>query len=111
MSGSKEELLRFIELQRVDYRRGLPDKIERLKLLGQQLRETANVAEVLAELERLAHGLHGTAGTFGFRELAEAGQDLELAVQALRETGTPPDPAEQALIEAAIRRVEGSLPP
>ena len=110
MSGSKEELLRFIELQRADYRRGLPDKIARLQVLGRQLRQGADPSDVLAELERLAHSLHGTAGTFGFRELAEAGQELELAVQALRETGLPPDAAQQALVAAAITHVERSLP-
>jgi HPt (histidine-containing phosphotransfer) domain-containing protein len=111
MTGSKEELLRFIELQRADYRAGLPDKLARLHELRQLLRDGRECSASLAELERLAHGLHGTGGTFGFRELAEAAQALELAAQALREAGTPPDEAQQEQVALAIARIGRSLPP
>ena len=67
MTGSKAELLRFIELQRDDYRRGLPDKVARLRALLERLRHAVDAADVLLEVERLAHGLHGTGGTYGLR--------------------------------------------
>lgn len=112
MSRSKLELLQFIEAQRADYRRTLPEKVARIEALWQDVRQAHEAQDKLGVLERMAHNLHGTAGTYGFRDLSHASHALELAVRALLDAGAPPTPtgAQQQQIAEAINTVRLSLP-
>jgi HPt (histidine-containing phosphotransfer) domain-containing protein len=110
MSRSKLELLQFIEAQRADYRRTLPEKMSQIETLWQGARQAGEAPDKLSTLERLAHSLHGTAGTYGFRDLSHAGHTLELAVRALMDTGATPTETQQLHITEAINAVRLSLP-
>lgn len=110
MSRSKLELLQFMEAQRADYRRTLPEKMTRIETLWHDARQAGEAADKLSALERLAHGLHGTAGTYGFRDLSHAGHALERAVRALMDGGAVPTGAQQLQITQAINAVRLSLP-
>lgn len=111
MSRSKLELLQFIEAQRADYRRTLPEKMTQIETLWQGARQASEAPDNnLSTLERLAHSLHGTAGTYGFRDLSHAGHTLELAVRALMDTGATPTETQQLHITEAINAVRLSLP-
>ena len=110
MSRSKLELLQFIEAQRADYQRTLPEKMAQIETLWQGARRAGEAPDKLSTLERLAHSLHGTAGTYGFRDLSHAGHTLELAVRALMDTGATPTETQQLHITEAINAVRLSLP-
>ena len=110
MSRSKLELLQFIEAQRTDCRRTLPEKVARIEALWQDVRQAKEAQDKLGVLERMAHNLHGTSGTYGFRDLSHASHALELAVRALLDAGAPPTGAQQLRIAEAINAVRLSLP-
>ena len=110
MSGSKLELLQFIEAQRADYRCTLPEKMTQIEALWHDARQDGMAPDKLSTLERLAHSLHGTAGTYGFRDLSHAGHVLELAVRALMDAGTAPTGTQQRHITEAINMVRLNLP-
>lgn len=110
MSRSKLELLQFIEAQRADYQRTLPEKMTQIETLWQGARQAGEAPDKLSTLERLAHSLHGTAGTYGFRDLSHAGHTLELAVRALIDAGATPTETQQLQITEAINAVRLSLP-
>ena len=110
MSRSKLELLQFIEVQRADYRRTLPEKMVRIEALWQDVRQATKAQGELMALERLAHNLHGTAGTFGFHDLSHAGHALEQLIRALLDAGAPPTSAQQLQIAEEINTVRLILP-
>jgi HPt (histidine-containing phosphotransfer) domain-containing protein len=107
MNRSRAELAQFIEAQRLDYLRALPERMAQIDASWAEARQAGDPREALHVLERLGHGLHGTAGTFGFRDLSAAGQVLETAALALAETAT--DAARQQVADA-IEQVRRSLP-
>lgn len=111
VSRSKAELLRLIQAQRDDYRRTLPEKMAQIESLWHEARQAGPVSAPFAAAERLAHNLHGTAGTFGFRDLSRASHTLELALRALMDAGAQLAPHEQQRITEAITAVRLSLPP
>ncbi|HVZ42959.1 MAG TPA: Hpt domain-containing protein [Ramlibacter sp.] len=80
MSISREELMRRIEAGRVEYARSLPAKVAHIEALVGPARTSA---DALRELERAAHSLYGTAGTYGFRELGNAARAVEEAASAM----------------------------
>jgi HPt (histidine-containing phosphotransfer) domain-containing protein len=109
MSQPPEDFLRFLEEQRQDYRRGLPDKLARMASIVERL-DRGDPAE-LAGLERLAHSMAGSGGTFGFDELGAAAKALELAVQRLSESGPAATAAQRSEVREAIRVLHAKLPP
>lgn len=50
---------------------------------GVRLRDVADAGD-LAEIRRIAHGLAGTAGTFGFPQISDAARAVEEAPGDLR---------------------------
>jgi HPt (histidine-containing phosphotransfer) domain-containing protein len=110
MSRSKAELLESIEAQRAEYQRTLPAKVAHCEALWRDARQAPGEPERLGELERLAHDLHGTAGTYGFHALSRAGHALELAVRALMDAGVPLTGEQERQITQALDTVRLSLP-
>ena len=110
VSRSKAELLRLIQAQRDDYRRTLPEKMAQMETLWHEARQAGPVSAPFAATERLAHNLHGTAGTYGFRDLSHASRTLELALRSLMDAGAQLDPDEEQRITEAIAAVRLSLP-
>lgn len=110
MSQSQRELLQCIEAQRADYLRTLPEKVNQIETLWQDARQAAGAPDKLSALEHLAHSLHGTAGTYGFRDLSHAGHTLERAVQALLDAGAAPTSAQQLQITETVNAVRLNLP-
>lgn len=68
---------------RAAYQQSLPARLGHLDALDLPLDDPARFATTLPVLERLAHSLAGSAGTFGFRVLSDTARALELAVHAL----------------------------
>ena len=106
---SRAELAQFIEAQRLDYLRGLPERMGQIDASWAAALEASDFREPLRVLERLGHGLHGTAGTFGFHALSAAGHELEDAAEALAQAGGDADGARRRVV-AAIEQVRRSLP-
>jgi len=104
MKESLDRLARFIEAQRGEYLRALPDKVAQAETLW-----TQKSPEALESLQRLAHTVYGTAGTYKFAEVGEAARVLEEAVKALREG--PASPERTSQVDAAVRAFRASLPP
>jgi HPt (histidine-containing phosphotransfer) domain-containing protein len=109
MTQPPEDFLRFLEEQRLDYRRGLPEKLAQMEAIVDRL-ESGQPAD-LAGLERLAHSMAGSGGTFGFDELGTAAKALELAVQRMKESGPAATAVQRAQVREAVRVLHGKLPP
>jgi HPt (histidine-containing phosphotransfer) domain-containing protein len=73
----------LLQQHRAAYLQSLPARLGQLDALNPALDDPARNATTLPVLERLAHSLAGSAGTFGFRVLSDTARALELAVQAL----------------------------
>jgi HPt (histidine-containing phosphotransfer) domain-containing protein len=108
MSSPRQDFEQFLEQQRADYQRVLPEKVGQLQVLWRAAAAGAEAAQPLAELERLAHTLAGTAGTFGFRELGLAAKALELLLQP--QAGPLLTPTRRSEIAQAIATLQASLP-
>jgi HPt (histidine-containing phosphotransfer) domain-containing protein len=108
MTKPPDEFLRFLEEQRSDYRRGLPEKLEQMERLVSGIGADATVD--LAGLERLAHSMAGSGGTFGFAELGDAAKALELSVQKLKDSGDGATPAQREEVRRAISELKTKLP-
>lgn len=109
MSTPQEQFQAFLEQQRVDYRRTLPDKVAQMQALWAAA--DANTAPpALTELERLAHTLAGTAGTLGFRELGLAARSVEVLLADAAGRGTPLSAGQSSDIALALSALQASLP-
>ena len=87
MAGTdRDELQRFIAAQRADYLQGLPEKLARMRELWNAGAAAVDPA-ALAAITRLAHSIHGTAGTYGLADIGRAGGAIEAALDALGEPG------------------------
>ena len=104
MKQSLDRLARFIEAQRGEYQRALPNKVAQAEAMWAQ-----RSPDALESLQRLAHTVYGTAGTYKFAEVGEAARVLEEAVKALRES--EPSPERTSQVDAAVRAFRASLPP
>ena len=109
MTNPSDDFLHFLEEQRRDYRRGLPKKLDEMERLISDIGTDASVD--LASLERLAHSMAGSGGTFGFEELGDAAKALELSVQRLKESGELATAAQRDEVRSAIRDLKNKLPP
>lgn len=80
-------LAALLRHHRTAYLHALPARLGQLDTLERDLEDPGLRVSVLPALERLAHSLAGTAGTFGFDALGDAARELELAVCELLEGG------------------------
>ena len=109
MSTPQQLFQKFLDEQRNEYGRSLPGKVGQIEALWRVVASGGGECEPLAELERLAHTLAGTAGTLGFAAAGQAAKALELLVQRAGRGGADwvalhPD------IEQAIGLLQDSLP-
>ncbi|WP_395055048.1 Hpt domain-containing protein [Polaromonas sp.] len=109
MSTPQEQFQQFLDLQRADYQRTLPEKWAQLQALWAAVSIGA-APPALAELERLAHTLAGTAGTLGFRDVGLAAKSLELLLTQAGESGAVLSPEQHAGISLAMAALQASLP-
>lgn len=108
MSQPPDDFMRFLEEQRVDYCRGLPRKLEEMERLVSGIGKDPAVD--LTSLERLAHSMAGSGGTFGFEELGHAAKALEMSVQRLNESGSEATAAQREEVRVAVRDLKSKLP-
>jgi len=69
---------------RLNYLNTLPDRLAQLDALASAFQHRDREALALPALERCAHSLAGSAGTFGFSVMGETARALELAVEEAR---------------------------
>ncbi|MEO7887508.1 MAG: Hpt domain-containing protein [Polaromonas sp.] len=110
MTQTNPALLAFLEAQRADYTRALPNRLEQLLSLWQQILNGDDVAQALPTLERHAHSLAGSAATFGWRELGLAAQALELLIEPHASAGKPLSPEAQAEVGKAVEALQQRFP-
>ncbi|QRN94899.1 response regulator [Archangium violaceum] len=97
-----------------EYAAGLGEKVRQLE---QELeRARAGDAEALEEAYSIAHKLHGTAGTYGFRAVSMAAGSLEARLRQARGKGeaadwSAPRAALHELSQEASRAVSPAPPP
>ena len=109
MSTPQEQFQQFLDQQRADYQRALPEKLAHLQTLWAVV-DAGAAPPALAELERLAHTLAGTAGTLGFRDLGLAAKSLELLLTQANEGSGVLTPELRSGISQAMAALQASLP-
>jgi HPt (histidine-containing phosphotransfer) domain-containing protein len=109
MSTPQEQFQQFLDLQRADYKRALPEKLAHLQTLWAAVAAGA-APPALVELERLAHTLAGTAGTLGLRGVGLAAKSLEMLLAQAGEGGGVLTPEHQSGISLAMAALQASLP-
>lgn len=93
-----DALQEFLAAQRADYRASLPVRLALLQAGWAAARADGG----WRELERCAHGVAGSAATFGFAALGDAARELEDAVEGLAAAGAPLPAQALAGIEAQV---------
>ena len=111
MSTPQQDFQKFLDLQRSDYARALPEKMAQVHALWRAVTADGEAAQPLTELERLVHTLAGTAGTLGFHEVGRAAKALELLLQQVGPAGPALAPAQRSAIGLTIAALQASLPP
>lgn len=106
MSTPQEQFQQFLDLQRAEYKRALPEKLAHLQTLWSAV-DAGATPTARADLERLAHTLAGTAGTLGLREVGLAARSLEMLLAQAGEVLTP---EQQFGISLAMIALQASLP-
>ena len=96
-----DSLEAFLAAQRADYRAGLPNRLAQL--------EAAWAADAPEALERCAHGMAGSAATFGLAPLGDAARVLEEALEAWAATGQPWDAGQRAAVAPLLQALRGAL--
>lgn len=89
----------FLAQQRTEYRASLPQRLRQL--------EAAWAAGAWKDLERCAHGIAGSAGTFGLAELGDAARGLEQAVEQLH--GAQDDASARQAVAARFDKLAALL--
>ena len=77
--SANAEMLAFFDRQRESYGRTLPERFARIERLWTSVAHGRSGPDREA-LEREAHSLAGSGGTFGWPEVGNAARQLELAV-------------------------------
>lgn len=110
MTVTDPAFLAFLEAQRSDYRRALPQRVAEIVSLWRVALDGEAPAQALAKLERCAHGLAGSGATFGFAALGDAARALELAVNPLLDRASDLTSAERAAVGGAVETLRRGLP-
>ena len=109
MNTPQQAFQKFLDQQRADYRRTLPEKIAQIHALWNAVAGADDTA-LPAELERLVHTLAGTAGTLGFHEVGAAARALELLLEQAALAGQLPLSPQRTDIALAVAALQASLP-
>lgn len=104
------DFVAFLQSQRDRYRRELPQKIAELEQAWAGLASGAADADRLTHLQRLAHNLAGSSGTFGFPELGAVARELESCLRRLVADADLCDPARREHINVAISKLRQAAP-
>ncbi|HET7403938.1 MAG TPA: Hpt domain-containing protein [Usitatibacter sp.] len=97
--SSPGELEEFLARQRADYGRALPARVAGLREAWQRAAASCSDDDYGA-LQRAAHSIAGSGGTFGFAAVGTAARELEAAVER----------RDEAAIVTALARLEETLP-
>jgi len=97
----------FQEL-RDEYRRGMPEKLERVEKLWAIVSASKSAGRPLLELCRELHTVAGSAGTFGLPELGEAALAAETHLTGADSVG---DAGRQQMSRLIEELKKASLPP
>ena len=108
MTSTDPSFSAFLEAQRADYRRSLPQRLVQIETLWRQALNDESSA--LASLERCAHSLAGSGATFGFAALGDAARALELAVSPLLGAAHTLTPTAQTEVSRAVEALLHGLP-
>ena len=108
MTQPPDDFLRFLEEQRRDYRSGLPQKLDEMERLTALIGRDPTVD--LAGLERLAHSMAGSGGTFGYEDLGNAAKALEMSVQRLKDSGANATAEQAEEVRRALAELKTRLP-
>jgi len=81
MSGEAE----FERQQRARFLARAQSDLARLRAASGRMADPAAIAEI----ERVAHGLAGAGGTFGFMEVSEQAEQVEILAEARDAAGLP----------------------
>lgn len=109
MSTTNPAFLAFLEEQRADYRRSLPQRLVQIESLWRQVLNDEAPTQALASLERCAHSLAGSGATFGFAAPGDAARALELAVNPLLGAAHALTPAALNEVSQAVEALQRSL--
>jgi len=109
MTTTDPAFLAFLEAQRADYRRSLPQRLAQIESLWRQVLNGEAPAQALTTLERCAHSLAGSGATFGFAALGDAARVLELAVNPLLGVAHTLTPEAQSEVNRAVEALQRSL--
>ncbi|WP_341908709.1 Hpt domain-containing protein [Polaromonas sp. YR568] len=93
MATTNPALLAFLEQQKAEYRAALPARLATLTSLWAEVQGGTATPATLADLERQAHGLAGSAATFGLAPLGLAARAVELGMEPWVTKGPPLDAA------------------
>jgi len=105
---SLRELGKEFDELRTEYRRGMPQKLERVEKLWTLVAGAKAVGAPLSELCRELHTVAGSAGSFGLPELSTAALAAENHLIAASSVGA----AERATMERLLAEMKkASLPP
>lgn len=102
--------LTFLERQRADYQRTLPERLAQIEGLWHQVPTGANATQALANLERYAHSLAGSGATFGFAGVGDAARELERAATLRLNTAGALTAGAESEINRALESLQRSLP-
>jgi len=105
---SLRRLGREFEKLRVEYRRGMPEKLARVEKLWALVSASKSVGPPLKELCRELHTIAGSAGTFGLPQLSEAALAAETHLIA---SATVSEEGRQQMARLLSELKEASLPP
>lgn len=97
-----------LEALRTEYRSRLPDKVEELATAVQSALSTRN-AEDTQRAQRLAHTLKGTAGSYGFDDLARRVERIDETLRQMLERDELEDEADWQNLEDAVAELRGTL--
>ena len=105
------DFLAFLQVQRDRYRRDLPGRIAEVEEAWARFNADPTAVDQLTHLERLAHNLAGSSGTFGFPELGAAASALEQDVRQWSAQPDLDDAVQRRRIGAAVSLLRQTLPP
>lgn len=105
---SLRRLGREFEKLRVEYRRGMPEKLARVEKLWSLVSASKAVGPPLRELCRELHTIAGSAGTFGLPQLSEAALAAETHLIA---AATVSEAGRQQMARLLAELKEESRPP
>jgi chemotaxis protein histidine kinase CheA len=108
MSGGAAQFVAFLQRQAEDYRSGLPNRLKEVERLWALIEHAAAHGEDWMELERQAHNIAGTGGTFGLARLSESARALERLVQEVRHAAADMTDQQRHAIRAAVQALRAS---